>query len=114
MSNHDPFDPRSQERAKADADTRSKVERESEESDWKWLMASKRGRRMVWRLLQYTKVYESSFNSNSMTMAFNEGIRCFGTFVLKMVHASAYEMIQVMEKENRNERNHDDASHQSH
>ena len=51
MSNYDPTDIRSQERAKADSDLRNKLAKDTEEADLKWLMGSKRGRRIVWRLL---------------------------------------------------------------
>ena len=50
MSNYDPTDIRSQERAKADTDLRNRLAKDTEESDLKWLMGSKRGRRIVWRL----------------------------------------------------------------
>ena len=102
---YDPLDPRSQERTKADRDTQSKLARETEESDLKWLMGSKRGRRMVWRLLDQSGVFRLSFNTNSMTMAFNEGQRNFGNRTLAQIHALCPELYPVMVKEAANERN---------
>ena len=102
---YDPLDARSQERTKADRDTQSKLARETEESDLKWLMGSKRGRRMVWRLLDQSGVFRLSFNTNSMTMAFNEGQRNFGNRTLAQIHALCPELYPVMVKEAANERN---------
>lgn len=102
---YDPLDTRSQERTKADRDTQSKLARETEESDLKWLMGSKRGRRMVWRLLDQSRVFRLSFNTNSMTMAFNEGQRNFGNRTLAQIHALCPELYPVMVKEAANERN---------
>jgi len=47
----DPIDLKGQERAKAEREVREKIARENEEADLKWLMGSKRVRRVVWRLL---------------------------------------------------------------
>lgn len=116
MSNHDPFDQRSQERAKADADTRSKLAQQSEEADVKWLMASKRGRRIVWRLLDQSGVFRLSFSTNAMQMAFAEGNRNFGNRILALIHAQSPELYPVMVREatNDNRSNHDDASRNDH
>ena len=61
MSTYDPLDIRGQERAKADKDTRDKLAQQSEEADLKWLMGSKRGRRIVWRLLDQAGTFRLSF-----------------------------------------------------
>jgi len=71
----DPIDLKGQERAKAEREVREKIARENEEADLKWLMGSKRGRRVVWRLLDQSGVFRLSFNTNSMQMAFAEGNR---------------------------------------
>ena len=86
MSNYDPTDIRSQERAKADTDLRNKLAKDTEEADLKWLMGSKRGRRIVWRFLDRAGVFRLSFNTNSMTMAFNEGNRNEGLRILAQIH----------------------------
>lgn len=46
-------------------------------ADWKWLIAQKRGRRLIWRLLSMTGMFRSSFTGNSQTF-FNEGARNIG------------------------------------
>lgn len=115
MSNYDPTDIRNQERAKADADTRTRLAKETEESDFKWLMGSKRGRRIVWRLLDRAGVFRLSFNTNSMAMAFNEGNRNEGLRILAQIHALCPELYHVMVKEQiHDNRNADDGSRNDH
>lgn len=103
MSNYDPLDVQSQERAKADKDLRDKLTRENEESDLKWLMSTKRGRRIVWRLLNRAGVFRLSFNTNAMQMAFNEGGRNEGLRTLAQVHSLCPELYPVMLKEARDD-----------
>jgi hypothetical protein len=108
VSNYDPFDTRGQERAKANADERAKLNRDSEESDFKWLMGSRRGRRIVWRLLARAGVFQLSFNTNAMAMAFAEGRRNEGLYMLDQVHTLCPELYTIMAKE-ANERRIDNA-----
>lgn len=115
MSNYDPLDVRGQERARADKDLRDKLNRDTEEADLKWLMGSKRGRRIVWRLLDRAGVFRLSFNSNSMTMAFNEGNRNEGLRTIALIHTHCPELYPVMVKENVSEqRNADDGNGPNH
>ena len=115
MSNYDPTDIRSQERAKADTDLRNKLVKDTEESDLKWLMGSKRGRRIVWRFLDRAGVFRLSFNTNSMTMAFNEGNRNEGLRILAQIHTLCPELYPVMVKEQiHDSRNADDGSRNDH
>lgn len=109
MISYDPLDIRSQERAKAESDERNRLARDSEEADLKWLMGSKRGRRIVWRLLDRAGVFRLSFNTNAMTMAFAEGNRNEGLRILAQIHALCPELYPVMVKEQTNDhRNADD------
>lgn len=111
MSTYDPLDLRGQERAKAERETREKLARETEQVDLRWLMGSKRGRRIVWRLLDQSGVFRLSFNTNAMQMAFAEGNRNFGNRTLAMVHTLTPELYAVMVKEQGNDRsNPDDGS----
>lgn len=110
MSNYDPLDVRGQERAKSDKDLRDKLVRDNEESDLKWLMGSKRGRRIVWRLLDRAGVFRLSFNTNAMQMAFAEGNRNEGLRMLAQIHTLCPELYPVMVKEQVNERNADDGN----
>ena len=53
--------------------------------DIKWLMSSKRGRRVVNSLLQSAGVFRSSFHTNALQMSFNEGNRNTGLMLLAAV-----------------------------
>ena len=110
MSNYDPLDLRGQEKAKAQRDLRERLDRENEEGDVKWLMGNKRGRRVIWRLLDTAGIFRSSFNTNAMAMAFAEGNRNYGLRMLAIVHSQCPELYPVMMKENTNERTIDGGS----
>lgn len=80
MGPHDPLDIRAQEEAKDQRDARSKLDQQNESEDFKWLMSSKRGRRIVWRQLERAGVFRTPFNTNAMLMAHacgekNEGLK---------------------------------------
>lgn len=100
MSKDDPYFMQEQAEARDNAATSARLERETEESDVKWLMSSKRGRRIIWRLLDQTGVFRSSFNTTAMQMAFNEGFRNFGNRMLALVHQHCPELYPQMMKEN--------------
>jgi hypothetical protein len=111
MSNYDPLDIRGQERTKDAQALRDKLAAENEQADLKWLMGSKRGRRIVWRQLDRAGVFRLSFNTNAMTMAFAEGNRNEGLRTLSQIHALCPELYPVMVKEQTNDnRNADDGS----
>ncbi len=103
MSN-DPTDIRSQERAQAEAARRERVVKDTEEGDIKWLVSSKRGRRIVWRFLDQSGVFRLSFNTNSMQMAFNEGNRNSGNRLLAMVNDVAPDAFTLMLKESKSDK----------
>lgn len=96
---YDPFDLAGQEQAKEEKKTLAKFSRDTEESDFKWLMSSRRGRRIIWRLLEKAGVFRTSFNTNSMQMAFNEGVRNEGLRTIALIHAQCPELYSVMTKE---------------
>lgn len=64
---------------------RVKFEADLEISDLKWLMSNKRGRRFVCRLLERAGVWRLSFNTNALSMAFNEGTRNEGLRLLAQI-----------------------------
>jgi len=96
---YDPTDLRGQEVSREDEANRRRLAAESEELDVKWLMGSKRGRRILWRLLEQAGVFRLSFNTNAMQMAFNEGNRNFGNRTLALVHKTCPELFATMFKE---------------
>lgn len=103
MSEIDTFDINAQEAAKAEARERIKREELQEADDLKWLMGSKRGRRIVYRQLERAGVWQLSFNTNAMTMAFNEGRRNEGLALTTKLMASCPETWGQMIKENLND-----------
>ena len=64
-----------QEKAQASDRDKAKHAARVERDDIVWLMSGKRGRRIVKRILDTSGVWRLSFNTNAMTMAFNEGMR---------------------------------------
>lgn len=110
MSNYDPTDIRSQERVRADAELRGKLAKDTEASDIKWLMGSKRGRRIVWRFLDQAGVFRLSFNTNAMSMAFAEGCKNEGLRLLATIHALCPELYPTMVREANDHRNPDDGN----
>ncbi len=109
MTEYDPSDIRGQERVHAERAEQAKLAKESEESDLVWLMSSKRGRRIVWRLLDQSGVFRLSFNTNAMQMAFAEGTRSYGNRMLALIHDHSPELYPVMVKEHNRDRSADDA-----
>ena len=102
MDSYDPTDIHGQDRTKADNDLRNKLARETEEADFKWLMGSKRGRRIVWRQLERAGVFRISFSTNALQMAFNEGNRNEGLTLLAKINALCPEHYLSMTKEQAN------------
>lgn len=115
MSEFDPTDIQSQESRQADAELRKRLTKDTEEADLKWFMSSKRGRRIIWRLLDRTGVFRLSFNTNAMAMAFAEGNRNEGLRTMAQIHALCPELYHVMVKEQTHDnRSNDDGRHNDH
>ncbi len=96
---YDPTDLRGQEADREDKAIRQRLLAEAEELDVKWLMGSKRGRRILWRLLEQAGVFRLSFDTNAMRMSFNEGNRNYGNRTLDLIHKTCPELYAVMLKE---------------
>jgi hypothetical protein len=100
MKKHDPTDLAGQERSRADQEQAMKVARDQEKADFAWLMSDKRGRRFMWRMLEVTGVYRSSFTGNSETF-FREGARNVGLKLMADIHDYAPESYLLMLDEQR-------------
>jgi len=100
MSELDTFDLAGQQEASdaqaAEARRLAKLEIE----DFQWLMSDKRGRRIVWRLLESAGVFRSSHTGNALHTAFNEGQRSEGLKVFAMATAHASASYAKMAQEN--------------
>lgn len=115
MSNYDPTDINEQARAKQNAETRRRLTKDTEESDLKWLMGSRRGRRIVWRQLERAGVFKLSFNTNAMAMSFAEGVRNEGLHLINMINTVCPELYLTMVREANDRANPDDGtSHNDH
>ena len=101
---HDPFNIESQEATQADRALTARLARETEESDVRWLMSNRRGRRVLRRLLDQAGVFRSSFSTTAMQMAFNEGFRNYGLRMLDLIHTTCPELYPQMMKEQTHDR----------
>jgi hypothetical protein len=99
MSSFDPLDIRGQELSREKAQERAAAAAKTEEEDIKWLMANKRGRRIVYRLLERAGVWRLSFNTNALQMAFNEGNRNEGLALTAKLMAYCPDAYATMTKE---------------
>mgnify|MGYP003335361397 CR=1 FL=1 len=103
----DPLDIASQVRRKEERVKLDRLERETEEADVRWLASSRRGRRILWRILEQSGVFRLSYAPSATAMAFNEGQRSFGNRTLSLIHEVAAESYPAMLREQRIDR-HDD------
>ncbi len=100
MTKRDPTDLRGQERHREDVEQARKLERDQEKADFAWLMSDRRGRRFIWRMLETTGVYRSSFTGNSETF-FREGARNVGLKLISDIHEFAPDAYPLMLEEQR-------------
>ena len=101
MSSYDPTDIRSQERAKSEQDQRDKLTRETEAADFKWIMGSKRGRRILFGIVNRSCVGNSCFNTNAITMSFVSGRQLEGERIETMAKDLCPELYLLMLKESK-------------
>jgi len=80
----------------------AEYEQEREREELRYILDDPKGRRFLWRLLDYAGVYNSSFTGNSFTF-FNEGRRDVGLFVLDEVTDADPDAYLEMQRESLNE-----------
>ena len=97
--NYDPTDLAGQEATRAEKQDQARLGAQVEAEDIKWLMGSKRGRRIVRRMLERFGIWQSSFASDALLMAFQEGRRNEGLVLLALVTQYAPERYTEMLKE---------------
>lgn len=107
MNQYDPMALAEQAEAADSKALKDRMAAESESSDIRWLMESAQGRRIVWRMLNRTGVFRSSFSSDALAMAFAEGNRNIGLQLLAQVHELCPDLYPEMVRE-ANERDIDD------
>lgn len=87
--------------AVAEAKKQAQYARDAQLDDIRAVLALPEGRRLVWRLLEHCKVFESTFTSNGSQFAFNEGARNVGLFMLAEVTAADAQVFVTMLKESK-------------
>ena len=111
----DPTDLKAQQQRRSKKATALKLADDTARDDWKWLMKTRRGRRIVWRLLESAGVFRVSFNTNAMAMAFAEGNKNAGLQIFAQVQQHSPDLYITMVKEaNDDRRKPDDAGHNDH
>jgi hypothetical protein len=78
---------------------RHALKRKQQVEDFKWLMAHAQGRRIVSRLLEESGVHRTSFNHSGSVMAFNEGKRHLGLYLMAEILEIAPESYVKLLKE---------------
>lgn len=101
---HDPIDTSEQVKHQSRRELAARLAKKDEENDLKWLMKDRRGRRIVWRQLSKAGVFQSSFNTNAMTMAFSEGRRNEGLNLLSEIHRLCPKLYTTMVEEQNDDR----------
>ena len=89
--------------------TESERDREQLQSDIEALMASGAGRRIAYRLLESSHVYQTCYRDNPLQMARAEGRREIGLMLTEWLSIYAWENYQLMLTEANNERRERDA-----
>lgn len=75
--------------------------KKEEQDDLRWLMNTKRGRRLAFRILNTNGAWARTFNTNAMQMAFNEGRRHSATVFEDELIACCFESYLEMIRENK-------------
>lgn len=94
----DPIEP-VDEHEEATEKARAALKRKQQVEDFKWLMAHAQGRRIVSRLLEESGVHRTSFNHSGSVMAFNEGKRHLGLYLMAEILEIAPESYVKLLKE---------------
>jgi hypothetical protein len=71
---------------RSSAKEQTRFEAAVETEDIRWLMSSKRGRRLMWRLLGDARLYQQSFDGNANWSIFNEGKRSIALKLMAQIH----------------------------
>jgi hypothetical protein len=100
---YDAFDLSAQAEAQEKSSDKAKLRARVEVDDIKWLMSNKRGRRIVYGLLDRAGVWRLSFHTNALTMAFNEGTRNEGLATLAKLTEHCPELYALMLKEHKDD-----------
>lgn len=97
---HDPLDSSAQDEAEVSKTEAARLKREQEVDDFKWFLAHKQGRRVMWRMLAVTGAFRSPFvPGRDGRTEFNAGAQNVGLKLLAEIHAHCPEQYHLMVKE---------------
>lgn len=100
MNDSDPTDIAAIEQREAEAQAKSKRLVEQEIEDLKWFMSDKRGRRLMWRLLERTGTFANPFAGGVEQTSFNCGKMLIGQDYLGSLNNHCPERYNQMITEN--------------
>lgn len=93
------------EESHADAKRQAEIQKEEErfhaeiEDAWKWVLDDPRGLLLMWFVLSRCGSLASSFNTQSTVMAFNEGRRSIGNFILNsMLSTDSAALVRMIKR----------------
>lgn len=101
----DPLDIRAQEKTREEQARRASLELENAETDLKWLMGSRRGRRLMWWLLEQSNPRGDPFDTNALLMARKTGNQRLGIQLEAIALLEFPELYVQMIKEQNNGNN---------
>lgn len=87
---------------------KAELARENELNDLRAVMGTEAGRRFIWRLLGITGIHRTSFNTNALTMAKDEGQRNVGLTIEAEVLEADTKAYLTMQQEAINKENEDE------
>jgi hypothetical protein len=85
--------------AQTEKAVKAQLVRQTEIDDLLWLMSDKRGRRFVRRLLDRVGIYRTSFSTEALAMAFNEGQRNVGLQLVGQINQHCPSRFSEMQRE---------------
>ncbi len=97
---HNPNAPEDQAAIRLASEATAELAKQQKLDDLKWLMQHKSGRRIVWRFLEFTGVYNTTFRVDALQTAFAEGQRAVGLAVLHEVCSDFSKLYIIMLQEN--------------
>lgn len=103
MGDSAPHDDQALEAAQGQEAEATRQKRLVEESDFKFIMGCKQGRRFMWRLLSLTKLFSTPFAAQREITDFNCGMQNVGQQLLAEIHGLCPERYPEMVKEQLND-----------
>ncbi len=107
---HNPYDLEGQELAEKKGAEERLSTKALWESDVRWLMGHKRGRRIVFKIMDEAKVFHSIFSPNALQMAHSAGEKDLAFRFLEVINDRCPDHYTLMMKERHEDGGTDDGS----